>query len=267
MRRFAENPFPGMNPWLERRWGDVHLKLTAYAADHIQTQLPPDLVARGEEYLSVVDRDARVGRLAPDTFVVDVRDDAPMGMASGGAAVLDEPVVVEFDDSPLTLRYIRITDINDDRLVTAIEFLSPANKIGREGRRQYRDKQQRIIESEANLIEIDLIRSGDWVLAANPDRVPDHCRGPYRVCVTRATPSFRHEMYPASFHRRLPNLRVPLREKDDDVGLNLQELIDTVYVRSRYGTIDYDQPPEPPLSGAAADWVEDHLRKVAGSDG
>ena len=73
-------------------------------------------------------------------------------------------------------------------------------------------------------------------------------------------------MYPASFHRRLLNLRVPLREKDDDVGLNLQELIDTVYVRSRYGTIDCDQPPEPPLSEAAADWVRDHLRMVAGSD-
>ncbi len=33
MKRFLKNPFPGMNPWLEGYWGDVHTKLTTYAYD------------------------------------------------------------------------------------------------------------------------------------------------------------------------------------------------------------------------------------------
>ncbi len=44
-----KNPFPGMNPYLERRWGDVHARLSSYAADQIQGQLPEALRARMQE--------------------------------------------------------------------------------------------------------------------------------------------------------------------------------------------------------------------------
>lgn len=36
------NPFPGMNPFLERHWSDVHTKLIAYIADALAEQLPPE---------------------------------------------------------------------------------------------------------------------------------------------------------------------------------------------------------------------------------
>ena len=29
--KFATNPLPGMNPWLEAFWGDLHTSLTTYA--------------------------------------------------------------------------------------------------------------------------------------------------------------------------------------------------------------------------------------------
>lgn len=40
------SPFPGMDPYLERHWSDVSTSLLVYACDHIQEQLPDDLVAR-----------------------------------------------------------------------------------------------------------------------------------------------------------------------------------------------------------------------------
>lgn len=51
--RFETNPLPGMNPWFEAYWGDIHTKLTTYSCDVMQRQLPVGLQARIEEYLSV----------------------------------------------------------------------------------------------------------------------------------------------------------------------------------------------------------------------
>ena len=56
--------------------------------------------------------------------------------------------------------------------------------------------------------------------------------------------------------RPLPAIRVPLRESDADVTLNLQALIDQCYENGGYDTIDYHQPPVPPLDPACAAWAE-----------
>jgi hypothetical protein len=44
-----KNPFPGMNPWLEEFWRDVHASLLVYACDLLNTELPPGLHARVDE--------------------------------------------------------------------------------------------------------------------------------------------------------------------------------------------------------------------------
>ena len=43
------SPFPGMDPYLEPFWLDVHARLVTYAADALAEQLPEDLVASTEE--------------------------------------------------------------------------------------------------------------------------------------------------------------------------------------------------------------------------
>lgn len=70
--RFESNPLPGMNPWLETYWGDIHTSLTTYARDTIQRQLPSDLQARVEVYLSVFEPEVsvRTGRGSTD-FAAD----------------------------------------------------------------------------------------------------------------------------------------------------------------------------------------------------
>jgi hypothetical protein len=39
----SSSPFPGMDPWLEQHWGDVHHSIITYARDQLQERLPPGL--------------------------------------------------------------------------------------------------------------------------------------------------------------------------------------------------------------------------------
>jgi len=47
------SPFPGMDPYLEQFWRDVHARCIIYAADQLQARLPADLRARVEERVFV----------------------------------------------------------------------------------------------------------------------------------------------------------------------------------------------------------------------
>src|SRR5215207_1862924 len=49
-----KSPFPGLDPYLEERWGDVHQSLVTYAADQLGASLPDDLRARMEERISLI---------------------------------------------------------------------------------------------------------------------------------------------------------------------------------------------------------------------
>lgn len=47
------SPFPGMDPYLEQFWRDVHASLIIYARDQLQTRLPAGLRVRVEERVVV----------------------------------------------------------------------------------------------------------------------------------------------------------------------------------------------------------------------
>ena len=57
------------------------------------------------------------------------------------------------------------------------------------------------------------------------------------------------------------NLLVELHPTDPDVVLELQPLIDQCYRRAYEGAFDYNREPEPPLSGADAEWADRLLRE------
>ncbi len=83
------------------------------------------------------------------------------------------------------------------------------------------------------------------MIAADEVDYPVHCRGPYRICVTRARTLDEGEAYPASYAFPLPRIRIPLRNDDADIRLPLQELLNQAYSNGRYGEeFDYDSPPE-----------------------
>src|SRR6266581_1902665 len=64
-----KSPFPGLDPYLEARWGDVHQRLITYAADQVGAQLPDDLRARIEERVFVETEAEQIRRIVPDVHV------------------------------------------------------------------------------------------------------------------------------------------------------------------------------------------------------
>ncbi len=260
-----KNPFPGMNPWLEEHWGDIHTSLTTYARDQLQPRLPSGLRARIEEYVAVESEegpDLPRSRFSPDVRVIERPES--LGESGGVAvAVAAEPLVVRRQTEPETLRYIQIVDANSGhRIVTSIEFLSLANKTSEEGRKQYRSKQRQMIEGKVNLVEIDLLRAGSWVLPVQRSILPKAYCEPYRISVVRADQVGEAEVYRVSLRAPLPTIRIPLRSGDDDVPLELQTLIDAAYRNGSYGDdLDYTQDPHPALIGPDAAWADQWLRQ------
>lgn len=259
-----KSPFPGMDPYLEARWGDVHARLATHACEQLSDNLPDDLIARTEEYVEVgTATEDPSTRYSPDVYVTEYDDElAPVPNASVAVA---EAFVLQIASEPRTLRRILISDVESrHRVITAIEFLSPSNKVGVQGRNAYRRKRRKFIAGEVNFVEIDLIREGSYILYPPERDLPEELRVPYRACAVRAANPSAVELYAFPLSEKLPAIRIPLRPKDRDVALDLQPLIDHVYAKGKYSrTIDYSTNPKPNLSPADAAWA-DELLKVAG---
>ena len=65
------SPFPGMDPYLEQFWGDVHQRLVTYACDQLQGTLPGDLRARIQERVFVESPTGPERNMYPDIRVVE----------------------------------------------------------------------------------------------------------------------------------------------------------------------------------------------------
>jgi hypothetical protein len=174
-----------------------------------------------------------------------------------------EPLVVDTEPEAVTETYLEILDRESgNRVVTVIEFLSPANKSPGPNREQYLRKQREICASDTNLVEIDLNRFGTHTLAFPLAHVKPQGRTAYMACVRRAARPGKAEVYPMLLWERLPVVKVPLRPSDADVPLDLQALIEQCYRNGAYeGTLNYAADPDPPLFGADRDWAEEWLSR------
>jgi hypothetical protein len=219
------SPFPGMDPYLERHWRDIHASLIIYTRDQLEDQLPDNLIARVEERLVLESDD--VGEPAVETF-------------------------------------INIIDPSTDHwLVKVIEILSLANKLPGEGQRLYRQKQQELRAAQISLVEIDLLRKGQRVLTLPASLIPRQIRSTYQACVRRGWTPDSHEIYALPIRAALPVIRIPLREHDEEIRLDLQAVLDQAYRKGRYYlTINYKEPPEPPFQGEDAKWAKAIVKKA-----
>jgi hypothetical protein len=273
----TKSPFPGMDPYLERFWSGVHSRIAVYICDAINAQLPADLQADISQSLLVETYDSH-RRISADVYVEEsslpARSASEESFASsaahsGTASLTDvavaQPEIITVSSEPLKLRHIEIIDrARSSRIVTAIEILSPANKQSESGVELYQKKQREYLDAGVNLIEIDLIRAGRYVLAAPFDYLRRKSRmAPYRICIARATKPFEFEMYPLAIQEPLPNIRLPLRPTDRDIILQLQPVLDECYLRGRYNTINYQEPLELPFSDEDRAWISDRLKQVA----
>ncbi len=258
-----KSPFPGMDPWLEGYWGDIHVKLIAGICDRLNPRIPGRLVARAEQYVRLVAEGEDPQRFKPDIAVDEAPWSGPEAVWSptqGGVAVAEPKIVLETRVRQKRRRIAILDAEAGGRLVTTIEVLSGFNKDSLKERRQFRSKQSKLLEAGVNIVEIDLLRRGRSNLPVNG---PRSTRWPstYSVAVVRAENPQRMELYPIALLQPLPNVRIPLRNTDPDTTLNLQELIEAVYINGAYDrTLTYRGEPVPPWNEAERGAVESVLK-------
>ncbi len=158
-------PFPGMDPWLEHPaiWLDVHNSLITAIRDELVPRIAP------KYYIGL---EQRVYALEPSELIFVGRPDIVMGRPVAVDVAYepieaDESTAVGVLDVEVPTRdklqewYLEIHDVQTGTLVTALEILSPFNKLHVKGREEYIKKRKRVFGSMTNLVEIDLLRAGE----------------------------------------------------------------------------------------------------------
>ena len=265
-----KSPFPGMDPYLEARWSDAHVKLIAYVAEAIQAALPSELRARSEERIvleTTEDHDTLVDYRS-DVAVVDSGRRGAVPSPTGPAVATVDPVLVRYHPVPVVDRFVQIIDrTSGNRVVTVIEILSPWNKGPGRLNKDYLRKLDDYARGNVGVVEIDLLRypSRDRLPVGQLD-LPPARRAPYLTCVRRAAAPDQWAVYPMPLRQSLPRVPIPLRPTDPDLGLELQPLIDRVYTAGGHDDIDYAKPANPPLDAEDAAWADQLLRSVIRRD-
>lgn len=249
-------PFPGMDPYLERSaiWPDFHDRLITYIGEALQAYLRPRYVALTQDRLFVVEHDRPI---RPDVSIVETGQTAA---AITGTAVADAPLVVEMFREEVRQPYLQIIEpAAGNRVVTAIEVLSPDNKQPGAGRTSYMNKQDELWLGQTNLVEIDLLRAGRPVARIPEHRLDDLAERRYLISVTRNYPT-RCELYGFALHQSIPKISVPLASDDNDIALNLQTVFQRCWETGPYPELlHYDQSAPGELSSDEQTFCQDRV--------
>ncbi|MDX1944744.1 MAG: DUF4058 family protein [Pirellulaceae bacterium] len=251
------SPFPGMDPFIEGQiWEDFHHELIGEIRHQLQPLVRP-------KYVTLVEKRVYIDRAeddAPAQIVADVGLAAGQSgasiratelAASGEPLLLDYPLATERREAFLTIR-----DARNRNIVTIIEVLSPANKRpGGDGRAEYLKKRAAILDSEVNLVELDLLRGGARLPMVQALPAADY------LALVRQQRG-RHQAAIRSWRLPdpLPTIAVPLLVDDGEVALDLAAAFTNAYDRAGYDAIlNYDLPIDPQLSPSEAAWAREVL--------
>lgn len=251
------SPFPGMDPYIEARrlWSDFQHDLASEIRAQLNALIQPAYYATAVTYVAydVIEiAQPELRTIAPDVGVWRTE------LRAGGrtaSLVIDPPEAQSLVQMEVQTRLanVEVRQAGMDKLVTAIEILSPINK--RMGRQleQYLRKRQELLRSDVHVMEIDLLRGGERTPLERP--VPPAA---YYTTLARATSRPFVDVWPIQLTQRLPVLPVPLITPDPDAPLDLGALVREIYQRGAYATrIDYQQPiPPPPLDPQQKAWVD-----------
>lgn len=251
-----------MDPWLEHPtiWPDVHNRLIAAIADVVVPMVDPRYFVGVESRMVLYPSadDPRGAR--PDLAITRGQIDAPMPPPEGGGGVAVAQAVeagVEVVEVDLPVReeaieetYLEIRDTRSHLLVTVLEVLSPSNKSRGRGREAYLAKRDEVLETQTNLVEIDLLRDGE----ATP--TTPLIRSHYRVLVSRSVGRPRAQVFAWNLRAPLPDIPIPLLPGDAEPTLPLNTTLHDLIDRARFfRRLDYEKSPYPPLSEPDAAWA------------
>jgi hypothetical protein len=265
------SPFPGMDPFLEdpELFPDLHDRMVIHLSEAIQSRLPEPYYAltRRRVWLEMPQR-----AIWPDVNVQRQNGGAPAGQQGGGGTAVATaprsiPVVVPVIQDEIRQPYVDIllSENGAARLVASIEVLSPSNKTpGDHGREPYLQKQRELLDSNAHLVEIDLLRGGTHTTAV-PLALALPRTGPfdYHVCVHQFDRPAEFLVYPIRLEAVLPEIAIPLLPGVPPVLVDLQTVFDRAYDLGPYRRIVRyaDGTPVPPLRPEQADWAAHLLRE------
>jgi hypothetical protein len=254
-----------MDPWLERPmvYPGFHDSFLTYLRAALSAALPPGFAVTGQSRVYIDPEQVRV----PDLGVLGPPDPdggtavaATAGLARVGMVL----AATEPAPEPTNEAYLEVVTAEDERLVTAIELLSPSNKEPGEGRKAYLEKQRECRAADVNLVEIDLVRAGRHTTAVSEARL--RAVSPngydYHVCVTVAAEPRKYFVAPVRLADRLPRIAVPLTLDLEPVPIDLQPVFDRCYDEggfarlAKYGRRD----PEPPLTPEQKAWADAILK-------
>ena len=250
------SPFPGMDPYTEARqlWKGIHTQLIGELSTHL---LPPLLAP--VYYVDVEPSlQVRSGQsLFPDLQILTAHRQ-PLQKPPGFALPVVEATMQlttlpeEEEEEEESAIYIR--EATTEQLVTVIEILSYSNKTqGIDKRARYLAKRHDLLKNGIHLVEIDLLRWGQRVVAGLPTP-------PYHILITRADEQPQGRVWSFSRAEPIPTVPLPLIEQDEYVPLPLQEAYATIYqARNFYNRLDYTVDPQPPLTAGQRASIQQQL--------
>jgi hypothetical protein len=271
-------PFPGMDPYLEAPdiWPDFHERLASIISELLNIQLPEPYYSRLQmrPEMGVILETGISRHIVPDVVVArypilsSKPQTSPQLILTEPRTEVSQGIEIRVRTDPLHHQFVEIRDAaRGHKLITLIEIVSPSNKRPGPDRRAYESKQRDVLDSDANLIEIDLLRGGQRLLPyPDLEEAIHQLRCEYLILINRYQQRMGNWMdytlYPISLREPLPCIPVPLAGDDPDIPLDLQIAFQDVYRRALYQRmIDYSlPPPEPPLSDQDTIWVDTQLQ-------
>lgn len=154
-------------------------------------------------------------------------------------------------------RYLEVRELSSDRVVTAIEMLSPTNKRKGRGKDAYEAKRAAILSSASHFIEIDLLRSQSPFAIFGANDIGD-----YYVLISRAESRPKAQLYSFRLRDKLPEFSLSLSGPDESISIELQSVFEEVCQQASYDLrIDYTRDvPSPSLSSEDKCWMQKLLK-------
>lgn len=242
MPNVTGNPFPGVNPFVEEEayWSDFHGTFLTFLKTSLLALLPDTYDVRVEEHIvtSEIGEDALITRRRPrrsDVAIVE-RGDASEAFpsATSHVAVADPVAVADVVELELVdfeqdrVHSLAIRRIGDDELITSIELLSPANKVG-DGYDDFAAKRRELFAAGINTVDLDLLRRGQRLAFNSP--LPT---GDFYAFVATPARSRRAACYRWTLRDRLPAIRIPLAAGDPDLVVDLVKPYDDAFTLGGY---------------------------------
>jgi hypothetical protein len=257
------SPFPGMDPYLEQPnfWSSFHFRLIGEMASAIAPYILPKYYIEVETRTYAEDEDQELLVGIPDALIFAASENRSLPEAtrveSGGIALRNRPEPVRVPTGvEIKERYLEVRELETDAVITVIEVLSPKNKRVGKGRVAYEEKRQRILNSTAHLVELDLLRSDAPMPMSGSTGVWD-----YRILVSRSEQRPMADLYGFKLQEPIPSFPLPLKPEDPCPNVNLQSLLEIIYDEAGYQyRLGYQRPvPPPKVSSSDQQWVEQIL--------